>query len=96
MHCHGCNTEIPSGRRVARQDPCPACGVPLHCCMNCRFFSETAHHRCLENQAEFVSDKAAANFCDWFEPAEVRAVRKDTAEQARKKLDALFGGKKQD
>jgi hypothetical protein len=70
---------------------CPQCGAILRCCLNCRFFSESAHHQCREEQAEFVNDKSGANFCDCFEPGNSGTVRTDAQrESARKKLDDLF------
>jgi hypothetical protein len=64
----------------------------LHCCRNCRFYDVNAHHQCREPQADFVPDKEMGNFCDYFEAAVLGAAisGSDRAEQARKKLEALF------
>jgi predicted RNA-binding Zn-ribbon protein involved in translation (DUF1610 family) len=91
MNCHSCGKEIQPAGKIGRQEPCPKCGAILHCCLNCRFFSEPAHHQCREEQAEFVNDKSGANFCDFFEPAGTRSAKTDAQRDlARKKLEDLF------
>ena len=91
MLCHSCGAKRTSASRIGRQELCAGCGVPLHCCLNCRFFSEAAYHQCREEQAEFTSDKKSANFCDLFESAEGGSIRPDSrTTDARKKLDDLF------
>jgi hypothetical protein len=80
---------------VGRQETCPECGIYLHCCRNCRFFDEKAYHQCRESEAEWVRDKESANFCDYFQPGEGKRISdKSRAEEARRKLDQLFSGKK--
>jgi len=53
----------------------------------------SAYHRCREPQAEWVSDKEQANFCDYFEfgREDGRPKEKD---DARTRLEALFKKKK--
>ena len=91
MNCHSCGKEIPPSGKIGRQETCVKCSGSLHCFLNCRFYAESAYHRCREEQAEFVNDKSGANFCDYFEPGESRPVRTDAQrESARKRLDDLF------
>lgn len=95
MICRRCGASLRPSGKIGRQDTCPKCGSALHCCLNCRFFSESAYHQCREEQAEFVNDKTAANFCDYFETAESGTSGTDSRrEDARKKLDDLFNPKK--
>jgi len=70
MQCHKCKTAIDVIEKVGRRDVCPQCSNYLHCCFNCRFYDENAHHQCKEPQAEYVGDKTFGNFCDYFEPSE--------------------------
>ena len=94
MKCHRCGYDLEVKQKIGRQDMCPKCGEALHCCLNCRFFDEDAYHQCRETEAEWVSDKSAANFCDYFEPGDSgRSRTVDTSAEARKKLDELFGNK---
>ncbi|MBN2030099.1 hypothetical protein JW824_07615 [bacterium] len=95
MHCYRCGREVHVQDRVGRQETCPHCGVYLHCCLNCRFYDPNAYHQCRESEAEYVSDKESANFCDYFEPGDSKkSQRTDRAEEAKKKLEQLFQKKK--
>ena len=87
--CHACGAEIPPAERIGRRETCTACGAELHCCLNCRFYSPGMHNDCAENQAELVSDKERANFCDYFA---LRSATRAAAPggSARAKLDSLF------
>ena len=91
MFCHHCGLEIEVKEKVGRQELCPKCSSPLHCCSHCRFYDESAHHQCRETEAEWVRDKAAANFCEYFEPSDSpRRSTSSRADEARNKLDQLF------
>jgi len=91
MKCHHCGFDAAKDLKIGRQDMCPKCGTALHCCLNCRFYAESVHHQCREEQAEFVNDKSGANICDCFEPGDSGAIKSDTQrELARKKLEDLF------
>jgi len=88
MYCYKCGNKIDTANKIMRQQQCPFCGASLHCCLNCKFYDEKSYHQCRETEAEFVSDKKSANFCDYFLPGTVRiSVNTDKAEQARKKLE---------
>ena len=90
MLCHHCKTEIKIEARVLRSDECPQCSSDLHCCFNCMNYDPTAHNRCREPQAEWVSDREKANFCDFFEPNRDKGSTQKTATDARKSFDDLF------
>jgi len=88
--CCFCQQEVTIVDRVGRRDACPSCGRDLHCCFQCHFYDENAHHQCLEPQADYVSEKDQANFCDYFrfDPRiQIKTVDKN-AQHA--KLEALF------
>jgi hypothetical protein len=91
LDCYQCGFEVEVKEKIGRQTTCSKCGRYLHCCLNCRFYSTTTYHQCCETQAEWVSDKQAANFCDYFEPMKTgRPVSESRADKAREKLDQLF------
>lgn len=92
MICHQCETEIDLGHIPSRLDTCPHCHAYLHCCLNCRFYDPAMANSCQEPQAEFVSDKAAANFCEFFQPARGKTARRrrEPSRDARKAFDDLF------
>jgi hypothetical protein len=91
--CHACRREVPlpTGSLIARRDECPHCHAELHCCRNCQYYDTSAHHECREPQAEYVRDKSAANFCDYFaaRTGAPPAAAEDRS-AALSKLDALF------
>ncbi len=89
--CSLCGKQIEVDKYFSRKSACPKCGGDLHICMNCRFYSETAHNKCSEPKAEFQRSREKANFCDYFVFAEGRRSSSDTAKaDALKKLDDLF------
>jgi len=93
MHsCHACKRTLEIGKSIGRRDECPFCGADLHSCLNCLFYDGMAPKKCKEPVAERVSEKAKANFCNYFVYAKSRdAGSSDTAvEQTRKALDELF------
>ena len=95
MNCHACGNSFQPSGKIGRQETCTKCGAVLHCCLNCRFYAESAYHQCHEEQAEFVNDKSSANLCDYFEPSEALAAQTDSRKEiARKKLDELFKSRK--
>lgn len=89
--CALCRKEVLLDKYFSRKSTCKDCGGDLHICLNCRFYSETAHNRCLETKAEFQRSREKANFCDFFSFREGRpAGAKDKKADALKKLDDLF------
>jgi predicted RNA-binding Zn-ribbon protein involved in translation (DUF1610 family) len=92
MICALCRKEITTDRHFSRKSVCPKCGGDLHICLNCRFFSESSHNKCLEPKAEFQRTRDRANFCDFFVFRQNPAASSSDNEKeaARKKLDDLF------
>jgi hypothetical protein len=85
--CHQCGApyETPVGFR----DTCESCHAYLHCCLNCRLYSPSAHNHCLSPTTESVRDVAATNFCEEFEPSKAR--KSVEPPPAKKRFDQLFG-----
>ena len=69
--CRFCLKPLPAEGKIQRTAACSNCGRDLHCCRNCRFHDRAAHNECLEPQAEWVADRDKANFCDYFEIADI-------------------------
>jgi len=91
MICYNCQEEIAIESKLTRNATCPKCLSYLHCCRNCRFYDPNAHNQCREPQAEWVKDKEAANYCDFFEPGAGGKVSQDSRKaEAKKKLNDLF------
>jgi hypothetical protein len=79
---------------VGKRDVCPKCDADLHCCKNCRHYDPAKHNQCAETQAEWVRDKDAANYCDYFQPNPVLLAQGGNGPaksgDAKKKFDSLF------
>lgn len=60
----------------------------------CRFYDARRLRPCLEERAEAVRDRRAANFCDYFKPRPdaFGAGARAKADDAKARADALFGG----
>lgn len=95
MFCWKCGAaiEVKPGERFGSRDECTRCGADLHSCRNCRFYDTSKNNQCAESQAEWVRDKEAANYCDYFQPSTQpakRAAQSSSAQDAKKKFDSLF------
>jgi hypothetical protein len=92
MICALCKNEVTIDKYLTRASTCPSCHGDLHICLNCRFFSERSHNKCLEPKAEFQRTRDRANFCDFFlfGASLSAASPRNEKEEARKKLDDLF------
>jgi hypothetical protein len=95
--CHHCGREVKLLTALQRTDSCATCLSDLKCCLNCRFFDPAASHECREPQADWVTEKTRANFCEFFEFRETtRLSEKGSQESAQSARDAFFNlfGKK--
>jgi len=95
FNCWKCGEAIqpPAGGRVGNRDACPRCDADLHACRNCQLYDPSKHNQCAETQAEWVGDKDAANYCDYFSPNPALSAGKrpaSPADAAKKKFDSLF------
>ena len=89
--CVLCGKKVEIDKYLSRKSTCPDCGGDLHICLNCRFYSETSHNKCLEPKAEFQRSRDRANFCDYFVFREAAAFSSVKGkEAAMKKLEDLF------
>ncbi|PYV18739.1 MAG: hypothetical protein DMG21_04045 [Acidobacteria bacterium] len=71
--------DLASGGRVLARDTCPACHAVLHACRNCMHYDPAKHNQCAETRAEWVRDKEASNYCDYFSPNAVLYAGKPPA-----------------
>ena len=93
--CFKCGKQIDVPERVMTRDTCPNCDADLHCCRNCRFYDTGKHNECAETQAEWVRDKEASNYCDYFQPNPVLLAKGSgpgagKQDDARNRFDSLF------
>ena len=78
---------------LSRRDECPQCTIELHVCRMCQYYDPGVPDACTEDDALQVTDKARANFCDYFKPSNdvYSPVELDAELAARASLGALFG-----
>ena len=90
MNCAFCGEKTGVEGKLSRSDICPNCGRDLRCCKQCKFYDSHAYNECREISADRVIDKERANFCEYFVPTGSSRDKVDKAQEARKKLEALF------
>jgi len=89
--CVLCGKEVQIDKYFTRKSTCPKCGGDLHICLNCKFYSEKSHNKCLETKAEFQRSRDRVNFCDYFSyKSSSMAASAGEKEEALKKLNDLF------
>jgi len=94
LHCYRCGTSLEQlTLPLSRRDQCPECQVDLRVCRMCVSFAPQLADQCTEDDAEDVTEKAQANFCDYFQPNETAFApgRMTGHRRAEAELDALFG-----
>lgn len=92
MICHHCRSELTIQGYISRTDECAQCASDVHCCLNCDNYDPYAHNKCREPQAEWVTDREKANFCDFFIPNRMNAsaTTDSPLTGARSAFDNLF------
>jgi len=88
--CSLCGKEVETDKYFSRKSSCPKCGGDLHICLNCRFYSESSHNKCIETKAEFQRSRDKANFCDYFVFRETSVPSGNAKEDAKKRFEDLF------
>jgi hypothetical protein len=91
LMCVLCGSPLPEGK-IYRADLC-SCGKALHSCRNCKFYARGRQYDCSEHISEQVTDKEAANYCDYFSPNRslLKGAGQTKADEARSTFDKLFG-----
>lgn len=89
--CALCGRKVEIDKYFSRKSTCPECRGDLHICLNCRFYSETSHNKCIEPKAEFQRLRDRANFCDYFTFREsISSSTGKEKEDAKGRLEELF------
>jgi hypothetical protein len=98
LQCHACGARVTIGEPIPRDAECDACRHDLRCCTNCRHYDTRYNNSCRETSAEPVEDKERRNFCEYFsfsrEPHGRSSAVSAKQDDARRKLDSLFGGQR--
>jgi hypothetical protein len=94
-HCHNCGWEWRLAGQPGRGESCHQCHADLRVCLNCISYDPKVAHQCLDRRAEPVMEKAAGNFCEWYQIKQRPYAAKSTAnpreDSARDSLRKLLG-----
>ena len=92
-HCHKCGWEWSLPGLPGRGESCHRCGADLRVCLNCVSFDPRVAYQCRDRRADPVEEKAAGNFCEYFDfllrvfiPKEELNPRETAAREQLKKL----------
>jgi hypothetical protein len=94
-HCRHCGETWTLSGQPGRGETCMKCRADLRVCLNCAHHDPRIAQQCRERRAEPVPEKAAGNFCEYFDfirrewlPKKVNDPREAAA---RAQLKKLFG-----
>jgi len=93
--CRHCGAPITVAEPVPRDAECASCGKDLRACVQCRHYDPAYNNACRETMADPVVEKERRNFCEYFSFSSApfaAAGGSDRREEARAKLEGLFGG----
>jgi len=92
--CHNCGKsfELDGKSSISRKEECPHCSADIHCCLMCRFYSQSSYNECTEPVAERITEKEKANFCDYFSISSGDGIQstKNSRNQQLEAAAALF------
>lgn len=95
-HCHQCGSEWTISGQPGRGESCLQCRSDLRVCLNCVSYDSRVAQQCRDRRAEPVEEKAAGNFCEYFEfiRREFQPKGQDNPREtaAREQFKKLFGG----
>lgn len=68
IQCHKCGKPLSDTYKivVSRSDNCPHCMADIRCCKMCQFYDPKAYNECREPNADRITEKEKANFCDYY------------------------------
>ena len=94
-HCHNCGEPWTLSGQPGRGETCIKCRADLRVCLNCAHYDPRVAQQCRERRAEPVLEKAAGNFCEYFDFSRrvwQAAAQNDSRESAaRSQLKKLLG-----
>jgi hypothetical protein len=94
-HCWKCGWDWTLSAQPGRSNSCHQCGHDLKVCLNCVSYDPKVAHQCRDRRADPVAEKAAANFCEYFEMIRRTYVAPSSTnpreDAARAQLKKLFG-----
>lgn len=94
-HCHNCGEPWIINGNPGRGEVCMKCRADLRVCLNCTSYDPRVAQQCRERRADPVLEKAAGNFCEYFEFSKRTGTPKSETNPretaARERMHKLFG-----
>lgn len=75
--------------KVAFRAVCPHCGIDLHTCVGCRYYSPGKPNDCAVPGTEYIRDRERFNFCEEFKVKLDSSSAPDRG-QEKKKFNSMF------
>ncbi len=89
MNCWKCFRDLDL-KKINYREQCPSCGIDLHVCLNCRFYSPGKPNDCVVPGTEWIKERERMNLCDEFAPKD-RSLPSAPLDEAKKKARKLLG-----
>lgn len=92
FECYKCSGPLPDSFTVmvSRSDTCLKCMTDIRCCKMCQFYDPKSYNDCRESNADRVTEKEKANFCDYFKFGPGGGNAEKQRQDALAKAAALF------
>jgi hypothetical protein len=91
INCWKCHKSISELKiKIGFRAQCQHCGVDLHTCTNCRYYSPGKPNDCLIPGTEWVKDREAMNFCEEYSVKLDSMNQQDLRSKGKEKFNSLF------
>lgn len=92
LNCFKCGKALSETFKilVGRGDTCPHCMASIRCCKMCQFYDPKSYNECRESNADRITDKEKANFCDYYKISGGGNSAEKERQDALAKAAALF------
>jgi hypothetical protein len=92
INCFKCGKALSDTYKVmvSRSDTCSGCMSDLKCCKMCQFYDPKAYNECREPNADRITEKEKANFCDYYKIGSSGNDPEKERQELLAKAQALF------
>jgi hypothetical protein len=85
MNCWKCAKTLgEEAKKIGFRTVCPNCGIDLHTCTNCKYYTLGKPNDCAVPGTDYVRDREANNFCEDFK------IKAKTEPPKKSNFNSLF------